>query len=125
MAGESKREQRHRVPPTATARARAPRKEAPVPERLLWSRLRAGQLAGVRFRRQHPLGPYILDFYCASRNLAIELDGMSHDERVDYDARRTAYLESAGLHVVRFSDDEVLTDLDGVVQRIVYEVGLE
>ncbi len=96
-----------------------------MPERLLWGRLRAGQLAGIRFRRQQPVGPYVLDFYCASKKLAIELDGMTHDERVDYDARRTAYLESTGLHVIRFSDDEVLTDIDGVVQRIVFEIGLE
>ncbi len=125
MTDERQRKPGHRIPPKNTNRARDLRKEAPVPERLLWSRLRGGQLDGIRFRRQHVMGPYVLDFYCAGKKLAIELDGRSHEDSAEHDARRTAYLESGELRVIRFSDDEVLRDLEAVVRRIAFEVGLE
>ncbi|MFH1746903.1 MAG: DUF559 domain-containing protein [Planctomycetota bacterium] len=115
----------HRIAPQTTTRARQMRQEAPFHERLLWSRLRNGQLGDLRFRRQHPVGPYIVDFYCARAKLAIELDGVSHEGRELYDEKRTEYLESQGLRVVRYADDEVLRDLDGVVYRIACEIGLE
>lgn len=118
-------ERRHRVAPEMTARARRLRKEAAFPERLLWSRLRVGQLGGVRFRRQHPVGPYVVDFDCACAKLAIEIDGRSHEGRERYDADRTRRLESHGLRMVRSTDDEVLRNLDNVVYRIACEVGLE
>jgi very-short-patch-repair endonuclease len=108
-----------------TGRARRLRKEATFPERLVWSRLRAGQLEGIRFRRQHPIGPHIVDFYCARAKLAIELDGVSHEDREQHDRGRTRYLESLGIRVVRLTNDEVLRDLDDVVFRIACEVGLE
>ena len=115
----------HRIDPATTARARRLRKEAPFPERLLWGRLRGGQVGGLRFRRQHPVGPYIADFYCASAKLVIELDGVSHDERATYDGRRTRFMESRGLRVIRFTDNEVVQDVDDVVYRVACEVGLD
>jgi ATP-dependent DNA helicase RecQ len=66
-------------------------------EKLLWSVLRAKSVAGIKFRRQHPIEPYIADFYCAKARLVIEVDGESHDARVDYDRDRTAYLTTLGL----------------------------
>lgn len=114
-----------RIAPFMTGRARRLRKEAPFPERLVWSRLRAGQLEGVRFRRQHPIAPHIVDFYCARAKLAIELDGVSHEDRKQHDRDRRRHLESLGIRVVRFTNDEVLRDLDDVVFRIACEVGLE
>jgi len=86
--------------------------------------LRAGRPGGVRFRREQPIGPYFADFYCAQAALVIELDGYSHDETADRDATRTAYMEKQGLRVVRFSDDEVIGNIDDVVHRIACESGL-
>ncbi len=115
----------HRIDPASTARAQQLRKDAPFPERLLWSRLRAGQLDGARFRRQHVLGSYIVDFYCPSARLVIELDGRSHEQRERYDAERTRLIESRGLRVIRFTDDEVVRNIDDVVYRIACELGLD
>ena len=116
---------RLRQAPRTTQRARQLRKEATFPEKLVWSRLRAGQLSDLRFRRQHPVGQYIVDFCCPSAKLAIELDGLSHDDRERYDSERTRYLESQGLRVIRFTNDDVLTNLEDVLFRIACEVGLD
>jgi len=121
MAGTKK----HRIQPEIIARARMLRKEAPCPEHLLWSRLRAAQLGGIRFRRQHVIGPYVADFYCARARLVIELDRLSHEGRESYDAERTEYMESQGLRVIRCADDDVIRDVDQVVRRIACEIGLE
>ena len=98
--------------------ARDLRKAATNPERLLWSVLRNGQRNGQKFRRQHPVGPYVLDFYCHAAQLAIEIDGMSHDNRATHDQRRMVYLESLGLAVLRFTNDDVLADVDAVANAI-------
>ena len=87
-------------------------------ERRLWSKLRAEQL-GVKFRRQHPLGTYVLDFACLSPKLVVEVDGSQHLDQVSYDARRSAWLEGQGYIVLRFWANEVLSETDGVVARIV------
>ena len=87
-------------------------------ERKLWSKLRAEQL-GVKFRRQHPLGTYVLDFACLSPKLVVEVDGSQHLDQVSYDARRSAWLEGQGYIVLRFWANEVLSETDGVVGRIV------
>lgn len=88
-------------------------------EKLLWNALRAKQL-GVHFRRQHGVGKYILDFYCAAHYLAIELDGAVHktDQAKLHDEVRTRFLSDCGICVIRFTNDEVFADLDGVVKRI-------
>jgi len=89
-------------------------------ERLLWRRLRNRGLAGIKFRRQHPLPPYVLDFYCAELRLVIELDGGQHydDAGREKDRVRTDYLQRKGLDVLRFSNLDVLQNLDGVLSEI-------
>jgi very-short-patch-repair endonuclease len=99
-------------------RARQLRRESSFPERLLWSRLRNGRCAGLKFRRRHPVGPYVADFFCASARLVVELDGRSHDERADYDRRREEYLRQQGLRVLRFPNDLLLHELEAVVEAI-------
>jgi len=84
-----------------------------LPERLLWRELRGGQLAGARFRRQHPIGPYILDFYCATAFMAVEIDGAAAHggpDRAAHDDRRDAWLKEQGIQVVRFAAADVLND---------------
>lgn len=111
-------EKRHRVEPRMTARARMLRRDSTYPERRLWSRLRNGQLEGVRFRRQHVIGPYVADFYCATASLVIELDGHSHDTTADADLRRETYLERQGYRVIRFNNDSVIYGIDAVLEAI-------
>jgi len=90
------------------------------PERVLWSILRAGQLDGYRFRRQHPIGDFIVDFCCPAARLVIEVDGDQHAERVGYDERRTRWLaKRKGYRVLRVSNFEVLSNLEGVHDLIV------
>lgn len=103
--------------PEGLLAARRLRHDATVPECLLWSRLRRRAL-GVRVLRQHPVGPYVVDFFCPEARLAIEVDGRSHDGRGAADAARTAALERLGLAVVRVTNDDVLRDLDGTVARL-------
>ena len=85
-------------------------------EQKLWFRLRGGRLDGWKFRRQHPIPPYIIDFYCMEARLIVELDGSQHDANVD--AARTATLERQGLQVLRFWDNQVLADIDEVLGEI-------
>jgi very-short-patch-repair endonuclease len=89
-------------------------------EQILWSALRDNRLVGIKFRRQHPFGPYVLDFFCVKAQLAVELDGSVHDqsEQRNYDCERTAYLESHGLNVLRFRNEDVTNRLDEVMKRI-------
>ncbi|MCE1255516.1 MAG: endonuclease domain-containing protein [Anaerolineae bacterium] len=84
----------------------------------LWQALRAHRLNGIHFRRQHAIGPYIVDFVAPRQKTIIELDGGQHLEQQDYDAERTAYLEAKGYRVMRFWNNEVLENLDGVLQVI-------
>jgi len=95
-----------------------------IPEKLLWGKLRSGRLCGLKFRRQHPLGPYVLDFFCLSENLALELDGDSHAGRADYDKRRTEYIESQSVRVFRIHNDDVIRDLDNVLEGILLACGI-
>lgn len=89
-------------------------------ENLLWSLLRSRQFCGFKFRRQHPLGRYILDFYCHDTLLAIELDGGGHacDDQMAYDVVRTKALEGAGIRVLRFWNNDVLNDTESVLEAI-------
>ena len=98
-------------------RARAMRKELTPAEKKLWSRLRGDQI-GFRFRRQYRLGVYILDFFCPSTRLVVELDGDSHVEQRKYDETRTEYLASRRLQVIRFENSQVMTNVDEVVASI-------
>jgi len=89
-------------------------------EKRLWSRLRAHRMDGRKFRRQHPIGRYIVDFVCLDACLIIEVDGDSHgnDSRESLDAQRTAFLEKVGFRVLRFWNHQVLTDVDNVTETI-------
>ncbi len=89
-----------------------------VPERFLWGRLRNGKLFGLKFRRQYPLGPFVLDYYCARHQLCVELDGESHADSAEADEMRTRYLEANGLKVIRVTNDQVLQNMDGVLLKI-------
>lgn len=91
-------------------------------ESTIWLALRNRGLAGYKFRRQHPIGPYIVDFYCADARLTIEVDGGQHAENKAYDSRRTEYLERAGYRVIRFWNNEVLKNTEGVLETILSEI---
>jgi very-short-patch-repair endonuclease len=99
-------------------RARELRAGATYGEAALWNALRGRQIEGIRFRRQHPLGTFVLDFFAPSIRLAIEIDGPMHRGREAYDARRQAALEAAGLWFLRFSADEIDSDLPRCLARI-------
>ena len=107
------------------ARARELRHDGTIPERILWGLLRSGHLAGLKFRRQHPVGPFVVDFYCHESRLIVELDGMSHDLRAEQDRQRTQYLESLGLRVFRVTNDELLGDSEAVARGIARAAGIE
>lgn len=114
---------RHRVKPILKDRARTLRAKGTKSERYLWKLLRSRQFEGMKFRRQHPIGPYITDFYCADAKLVFELDGISHDGRGDYDDRRRAYLESNGLRVIKMRDDELFADPQSLATEILRVTG--
>ncbi len=107
-------------------KARALRKAPSLPEALLWRELR--QIDGLKFRRQHPAGPYVVDFYCPAAKLIIEVDGIAHDmgERPRRDAMRSGWLESQDYRIVRFAASEVLkspVDVAEAIAAICREVG--
>lgn len=90
------------------------------PEAALWTRLRQRREGLPSFRRQHPIGPYILDFYCTRLRLAVEVDGLIHGTGAspDHDARRDAWLASQGVEVIRYSAADVMKDADAVAHSI-------
>jgi very-short-patch-repair endonuclease len=106
-----------RSPDFIRERARSMRRAMTQPERTLWSLLRRNEL-GLHFRRQHPIGPYILDFYCTAARLAVEVDGPVHDDQQAGDERRTAWLATEGIHVLRFSVADVETRPAAVLSAI-------
>ena len=99
-------------------RARRLRHDATDAERAIWRLLRNRRLSEYKFRRQHPIGPFIVDFYCHSKRLVIELDGGQHAEQVARDNRRTQWLEERGHRVLRFWDNDVLKNSEGVLEVI-------
>src|SRR5439155_25537433 len=107
------------------ALARKLRTQSTDAESLIWRFPRSRQLAGAKFRRQSPLGPYILDFCCEDLKLVIEIDGSQHLEPVqaEKDRKRTRFLERRGLRVLRFGDHQVLTETEGVLEAIWEQVG--
>ncbi len=95
------------------------RNNATKPEQIVWQHLKWKQL-GVKFRRQHSIGRYILDFYCVDKKLCIEIDWESHftEEGEEYDNIRTEYLENLWIHVIRFTNEEVMNNIEGVLYKI-------
>ncbi len=100
-----------------TPLARNLRRNMTDAERTLWHRLRAGQ-TGAKFRRQQPIGPYIVDFVCFDRRLIVELDGGQHADAIAYDAARTRWLETQGFTVLRFWNNDIMSNIEGVLVRI-------
>src|SRR5512145_2378990 len=102
----SEQGRRHEDMDTFIGRRRRLRKDSTDAERLVWSHLRGRGVKGFKFRRQHALGPFILDFYCVERRLGIELDGGQHFEPAvqAYDRRRTAFISEKGISLLRFSN---------------------
>ncbi len=99
-----------------TAKARALRNNATDAERILWCAISARKVSGVRFNRQVPIGPFICDFVARSLHLAIEVDGGQHNE--DADANRTRYIEAQGFRVIRFWNNDVLSNVEGIIEEI-------
>jgi very-short-patch-repair endonuclease len=94
------------------------RKKSTHAEQILWKHLRRRQQNGAFFRRQHPYGIYILDFYCFKSSIAIEVDGGIHLSKVEYDEERTRYLESSGITVLRFNNQEIENNIQSVIEKI-------
>jgi very-short-patch-repair endonuclease len=109
---------RRRIDPGLTASARSLRTDMTDAEPMLWQSLRGKQLDNCRFRRQHPIGKYIADFACIEKKLVIELDGGQHQDQVEYDERRTLYLQSQGWQVLRFWNNDVLSNREGVLSSV-------
>ncbi len=130
MAKEKKNPNQHDVsmwkgaPTSIFLKAKELRNQMTLSERQLWSELEKNKLLGVKFRRQHPIGIYIVDFYAHKFKLIIELDGKYHQNKKQQilDNERTAFLEFNGLKVIRFKNDEILENLATVIQRIKNEV---
>ncbi len=102
----------------AKQRARDLRKNMTDAERMLWQKLRNRQLKGYKFRRQKPVGPYIVDFICPEKMLIVEIDGGQHAVQKEEDAKRTAYLMKENYRVIRFWNNAVLTECRAVMSRI-------
>jgi very-short-patch-repair endonuclease len=101
-------------------RARRLRNRMTKAETVLWTRLKGRSLYGWRFRRQHPIGPYIADFACRERMIVVEIDGATHAkaDELQHDARRTAFMEERGWSVMRFWNREIYENLEGVVASV-------
>ena len=106
--------------------ARELRQDETEAERLLWENLRGRRFHGLKFRRQHPIGRFVADFYCPALKLVIEVDGDVHDEFAVHrrDLERTTWLHEAGLRVIRIPNDEVMSDLPAALRRIAVAIGV-
>src|SRR4030042_141487 len=110
--------------PALKQRRRELRRNQTDAERALWAKVRNKQFFGMRFFRQYSIGPYILDFYCPTVKLAVELDGGQHNQsdNREYDAVRSEYLKAQGVDVMRFWNNEVLLDIQGVLCKMTLKV---
>jgi very-short-patch-repair endonuclease len=102
--------------------AREKRTEQTAAEEFLWQHIRNRQLAGIKFRRQHVIDHYIVDFYCHEAALVIEVDGSIHEQQKEEDALRQAEIEAVGAVFIRFSNEEVMGNIADVLEKIVHEV---
>ena len=111
-----------RTSPKIFGRAKQLHRNMTPAETKLWSLLRAHRTNGVHFRNQHAIGRYIVDFCASRRKLIIEVDGGQHVDQEEYDSERTAFFESKGYRVLRFWNDDVLKDVNGVMGAILEEL---
>ena len=107
-----------RLRPSTITHARRLRTAMTDAEQRLWQSLRLRQFDGYEFRRQHPMGHYVVDFVCVEAKLVVEVDGGQHSERQDYDASRTEWLRQRGFRVVRFWNHEVMNNIEAVKAAI-------
>ena len=108
-----------------TNRARELRQRQTKAESLLWDVVRAKRLSGLKFRRQYAIGPFFADFACVARKLIVELDGGYHDYQYADDLARQSFLEDQGWSVIRFSNEDVLKDVEAVAISIAKQLGLD
>jgi very-short-patch-repair endonuclease len=115
------------IHPAILTRARELRRPMTPQEAKLWNRLRGKQLYGIKFRRQHPIFRFVLDFFCYQHQLVIEIDGGHHadSDQQDYDEARTEWLEEHGMRVIRFTNRDIDTNIEGVLQEIARRCGIE
>jgi len=100
------------------SKSRALRRDGSRAEKICWDLIRDRRIGGVKFRRQHPIGPYFADFACVSKKLVIEIDGEHHAFQIEADARRTAAMEREGWRVIRFWANEVVQNPEGIWSAI-------
>ncbi|MCE1164841.1 MAG: DUF559 domain-containing protein, partial [Bacteroidetes bacterium] len=111
--------------PALKERAKELRKAGNISEVLLWNKIKNKQFKGYDFDRQKIVGNYIVDFYCTNNQVVIEIDGSSHNDKVEYDAKRDAYLESLGLKIIHIKDIDVKKDLIGVMEMLLNHPALK
>jgi len=111
--------------PTTQRRAHELRRATTTAEQLVWNLVRDRRLGGLKFRRQHPLGPFIADFYCHEKRLVLELDGEEHELRRMEDAERSQYLATLKLSVFRICNEDVYSNLEGVSVGILRAAGVD
>ncbi len=104
--------------PSLVKHAKNMRATPTEPEQRMWFALRAKRLGGAKFRRQKVIGPYIVDFASRDPMLVIEVDGDSHSSQIDYDTERTAYLQTQGYRVIRFSNTDIMGNIEGVLSVV-------
>jgi len=107
-----------RAKPSTLETARLLRKNMTYYEEIIWERLKGKQILGLRFRRQHPIDFFIVDFYCHKARLVIEIDGEIHYKQHEYDDGRSAEIEKFGIKVIRFTNDEVVNNIEAVIKKI-------
>jgi leucyl-tRNA synthetase len=109
----------------ALPRRRTLRRQSTKPEQLIWSLLRRHRLGSLKFRRQHSIGPYIVDFACDEKKIVVEIDGGYHDYVAEADIARQRELQDLGWTVIRYSNEEVLHDLEAVFRGLAMQLGVE
>ena len=112
----------HIPKPKRTEQGRRLRRESTKSERVLWGRLRDRRLGGYKFKRQVPIEPFIVDFYCHAANLVVEVDGLTHDGRGEQDEARDRVLEKQGYDVMHVTSDDVFRDIDAVMNGILMRI---
>ena len=110
---------------SSASKARQLRKDSTDAERRMWALLRNRQFADRKFRRQVPIGPYVVDFVCLEKRLIVELDGGHHMTRGDYDAERTKWLMGQGFRIIRFWNNQVLNEAVSVLDALLLELEME
>jgi very-short-patch-repair endonuclease len=101
------------------------RRELTIAEKHFWWEVKDRRLDGHKFRRQHPIGPYIADFACIEGRLVVEIDGGQHADTIAYDRQRDSYLESRGFRVLRFWNADIFTNMEGVIDAVLAALGGE